>query len=215
MVFAKPENEVGQFLHGPETVCVPAAPLRKNPLISRKLVPANVAACIIAAAATRMWTQTTYVTPRHVACEQGKSTATNAADCGLGVLAAVYCATPDAEQAVPAMVTPCEVVTAGGESRRVAAARKKAAAYSDERSLKEAMSGFHRETWLEAMRVELASLTENGVYELVSLPVGAAALSGKWDLKIKRGAQGEIERFKARYVVRTFEQVLGQDFNET
>ena len=27
--FAKPVNEVGQFLHGPATVCVPAAPLRK------------------------------------------------------------------------------------------------------------------------------------------------------------------------------------------
>ena len=34
--FAKPDNEVGQFLHGPATVCVPAAPLRTNPLIRRK-----------------------------------------------------------------------------------------------------------------------------------------------------------------------------------
>ena len=31
--FAKPEHEVGHFLHGPATVCVPAAPLRTNPLI--------------------------------------------------------------------------------------------------------------------------------------------------------------------------------------
>ena len=74
--FAKPEHEVGQFLHGPATVCVPAAPLRTNPLIRRKLVRANVAACVIGAAATRMWTQTAYVTPRHVACEQGKSAVT-------------------------------------------------------------------------------------------------------------------------------------------
>ena len=65
-VFAKPVNEVGQFLHGPATVCVPAAPLRKNPLIRRKLVPANVAACVIGAAATIMWTQTAYVTLLHV-----------------------------------------------------------------------------------------------------------------------------------------------------
>ena len=61
----------------------------------------------------------------------------------------------------------------------MAAAQKKAAAYSDEPSLKEAMSGFHRDKWLEAMRDELASLTENGVYELVPPPVSAAALSGK------------------------------------
>ena len=65
------------------------------------------------------------------------------------------------------------------------------------------------------MEDELASPTENGVYELVPLPESAAALSGKWVLKIKRGAQGEIERYKARYVVRGFEQVLGKDFNQT
>ena len=73
----------------------------------------------------------------------------SAADCSPGVLAAVNCAKPGAEQAAQAMVTPCEAVTtAGGESRRVAAARKKAAAYSDEPSLKEAISGFHRDKWL-------------------------------------------------------------------
>ena len=198
--FAKPEHEVGQFLHGPATVCVPAAPLCTNPLIRRKLVPANVAACVIGAAA-----QTVYETPRHVACERGKCAVTGVADCSTGVLAAVICATPGAEQAAQAMVSPCKAVnTAGGEYRRVPAARKKAAAYSDEPSLKEAMSGIHRDKWLEAMRDELASLTENGVYELVSLPVSAAALSGKWVLKIKRGAQGEIERYKERYVVRGF-----------
>ena len=66
--FLQPEHEVGRFLHVPATVCVPGAPLRRNPLIRGKLVPANVAVCVIGAAATRMWTQTTYVTPRHVAC---------------------------------------------------------------------------------------------------------------------------------------------------
>ena len=63
------------------------------------------------------------------------------------------------------------------------------------------------------MRDELASLIENEVFELFELPLGAAALTGKWVLKIKWGAQREIERFKARYVVRGFEQVHGLDFN--
>ena len=131
-----------------------------------------------------MWTQTAYVTPRHVACEQVKSTAMCAPDCSPGMLATVNCATPDAEKAAQAMVTPCEAVkTAGGEFRRVDAAQKKAAAYSDEPSLKKAMNSIHRDKWLEAMQDELASLTENGVYELVTLPVGAAALSGSWVLK--------------------------------
>ena len=132
------------------------------------------------------------------------------------MLAAVNCAALGAVKAAQAMVSPCNAVnTAGGESRRVAAARKKAAAYSDEPSLKEAISGTHRDKWLEAMEDVLASLPENGVYELVPLPESAAALCGKWDLKLKRGAQGEIERYKARYVVRGFEQVLGKDFHQT
>ena len=62
--FSKPKHEVGQFLHGPGTVCVPAAPLRTTPLIRPKLVPANVAACVFGAAATRMRTQTKLASPR-------------------------------------------------------------------------------------------------------------------------------------------------------
>ena len=65
------------------------------------------------------------------------------------------------------------------------------------------------------MRAELASLIENEMFELCELPLGAAALTGKLVLKIKRGAHGEIERFKARYVVRGFEQIHGLEFHET
>ena len=71
------------------------------------------------------------------------------------------------------------------------------------------MDSPYRERWLEAMREELASLIENEVFELCELPLGAAAPTGKWVLKIKRGAQGELERFKARYFVRGFEQIHG------
>ena len=132
------------------------------------------------------------------------------------MLPAFNCVTPDAEQTAQAMVAPCKAVkTAGGESRRVPAARKKAAAYSDEPYLKRAMDGIHTDQWSEAMRDELASMTENGGYELWSLPVGAVALTGKWVQKIKLGTQGEIKRFKARCVVRGFEQVHGLKFHET
>ena len=42
-----------------------------------------------------------------------------AADCELGVLAAVNCATLGADQAAPAMVSSCKAeTTAGGESRQ-------------------------------------------------------------------------------------------------
>ena len=70
----------------------------------------------------------------------------SATDCPLRVLAAVDCASLGAGQAAQAMVSPCKVVkTVGGESRRVAAAQKKADIYSDEPDLKQAMDSFHRE----------------------------------------------------------------------
>ena len=47
------------------------------------------------------------------------------------------------------------------------------------------------------------------------LRLGATALTGKWVLKVKRAAQGEIESFKARYVERGFEQIHVLDFHET
>ena len=73
-----------------------------------------------------------------------------AADCSPGIIAAVHCATLDAEHAAQAMVTPCEAVkSAEGESWRVAAVQKKAAAYSDEPSLKQAMDSIHKDRWLE------------------------------------------------------------------
>ena len=54
------------------------------------------------------------------------------------------------------------------------------------------------------MRHELASLIANEVFELFELPLGA---TGTWVIKIKRGTQGEILRFKARYVVWGFDQI--------
>ena len=91
------------------------------------------------------------------------------------------------------MVTPSKAVnTVGVESRRVAAARKKAALVIDAPDLKQAMDSPYRERWLEAMRDELASLIENEVFELFVLPLGAAARTGKWVLKIKRGPRGRL-----------------------
>jgi hypothetical protein len=38
---------------------------------------------------------------------------------------------------------------------------------------------------------------------------------GKWVFRLKRGPHGEVLRYKARWVVRGFEQKEGLDYNET
>ncbi|KAI0996867.1 hypothetical protein K3495_g11315 [Podosphaera aphanis] len=46
-------------------------------------------------------------------------------------------------------------------------------------------------------------------------PEGRKIVSGKWMRKVKGNAQGEVERFKARYVAKGFSQVQELDFDET
>ena len=65
------------------------------------------------------------------------------------------------------------------------------------------------------MQEEIDSINENDSWILTSLPPDRKALRGKWVYKIKRGPAGEILRYKARWVVRGFEQREGIDYNET
>ena len=72
--------------------------------------------------------------------------------------------------------------------------------------------------WLEAMKIEIESLISLGTWEYVDrsdVPKGRQITKSRWvyDLKLKR--DGTIERFKARFVVRGFSQVKGQDYTES
>ncbi|VVT56888.1 uncharacterized protein SAPINGB_P005375 [Magnusiomyces paraingens] len=71
------------------------------------------------------------------------------------------------------------------------------------------------EFWLEACVIEMSSLKRNGTWELVDLPPGRKAINSKWVFKVKRKADGSIERYKARLVCIGFSQVEGIDYTET
>ena len=58
------------------------------------------------------------------------------------------------------------------------------------------------------------SLHENHTYELVELPKGKRALRNKWVYKLKPGHAGKPPIYKARIVVKGFQQNKGVDFDE-
>lgn len=65
------------------------------------------------------------------------------------------------------------------------------------------------------MKVKHQSLLNNNTWALVDAVDGMNVLSGKWIFKLKRGPNNKVTRYKARYMVRGFEQVESIDYFET
>ncbi|CAI7806651.1 unnamed protein product [Closterium sp. NIES-53] len=84
-------------------------------------------------------------------------------------------------------------------------------------TIQQALGGEHREKWREAMDKELKALQERNTWKVV--PIGVARnktiLTGKWVFHVKTKADGTKDKFKARWVVRGFDQEQGRDFTET
>ena len=89
--------------------------------------------------------------------------------------------------------------------------------FGEPRSIAEVMklAPDERERWLKAAQDELQSLIENGTFELVQLPPGRKAIGSRWVFRVKRNADGSIERYKGRLVAKGFSQRPGFDYNET
>ena len=87
----------------------------------------------------------------------------------------------------------------------------------DPKSYKEAMADpQHKKDWMLAMDDEMQSLKDNNTWKLVTaVPQGRKVLTGKWVYKTKRGVNGQVVKYKARWCVRGFEQVEGLDYHET
>lgn len=88
---------------------------------------------------------------------------------------------------------------------------------SEPRTFKEAMARPEPEAshWLKAATAEINALVENGTFQLVELPPGQRAIGSRWVFKVKRNADGSIERYKGRVVAQGFSQRPGFDYTET
>ena len=77
----------------------------------------------------------------------------------------------------------------------------------------EALRDENSSKWELAMKDEMDSLLGNQTLELTELPVGKKALHNKWVYKIKNEHDGS-KCYKARLVVKGFQQKEGIDFTE-
>jgi transposase InsO family protein len=85
---------------------------------------------------------------------------------------------------------------------------------AEPKSIEEAKARPDWEQWKEAMDEEMESLLSNRTWDLEELPKVAKKVGLKWVFKLKRDAQGNVERYKARLVAKGFTQQEGVDFGE-
>ncbi|GJR47640.1 retrotransposon protein, putative, ty1-copia subclass [Tanacetum coccineum] len=70
------------------------------------------------------------------------------------------------------------------------------------------------EKWLNAMNVEMQSMKDNKVWELVDLPPDGKPVGHKWLFKKKTDMDGAVHTYKARLVAKGFTQTPWIDYEE-
>ena len=88
---------------------------------------------------------------------------------------------------------------------------------SDTPTVEEAMKRSDWPQFKAAMDVEMETMRRTGTFGdgPIQRPIGRNIVGSKWALRIKRKANSEIDKYKARLVARGFTQVQGVDYYET
>ncbi|PLW23871.1 hypothetical protein PCASD_14694 [Puccinia coronata f. sp. avenae] len=115
-----------------------------------------------------------------------------------------------------------KLVLGGEPTKEIAAAKLKAIEslpvaqeHRLPKTIKVALSGTDSQNWKAAAEYEIEKFASLGVWEPVNPHKGSKALGARWVFTIKRKTDGSIDKFRARYVAKGFNQVMGTDCNET
>ena len=81
-------------------------------------------------------------------------------------------------------------------------------------NISEAWNGKNSAEWKKAAESEYKSLIDNHTWDLVPPPEDKNVVGSKWVFKVKRKADGTIQRFKGRLVAQGYTQSPGTDYDE-
>ncbi|KAK8555331.1 hypothetical protein V6N12_009479 [Hibiscus sabdariffa] len=87
--------------------------------------------------------------------------------------------------------------------------------HDEPKTYQEAVSSPDSEKWLEAMRSEMDSMSDNQVWTLVEPPERMKPIGCKWIFKKKTDMDGNVQTYKERLVAKGYRQIHGIDYDET
>jgi hypothetical protein len=85
----------------------------------------------------------------------------------------------------------------------------------DPHTIEEARSCADWPLWQQAMDRKMMTLEDAGTWETVPCPTSCNIIGSKWVFRVKRKANGSIDKYKAHLVARGFTQIYGTDYSET
>ncbi|XP_028083874.1 uncharacterized protein LOC114285077 [Camellia sinensis] len=68
--------------------------------------------------------------------------------------------------------------------------------------------------WRQTMDAEIEAIVKNDTWELTELPSGVKTIGVKWVFKTKLNEHREVDKYKARLVMKGYSQQYGVDYAE-